>query len=299
MDGNSAVSSVINKNKEWEIQYAEIQTQEELGKGSFGVVYRGKWRNQSVAVKKVQKMTALQLEDFNAECEVMSRLRPHKNVVQLLGICKSPLCIVTEFYKNGSLLNYLAHQTLTDAEVVKILKGIAAGMVHLHKENVIHRDLAARNILLSELLEPAVADFGFARVLAKEEDVGKTMTTIGPLKWMSPESLQNQQYSTKSDVWSYGVTAWETITRGEIPYGELDSVAASIQVSNGKRLKLPNNCPKKLTSLIVSCWNTNPDDRPTMQEMFENLESFEKENLNLASPSSVIYQQSQQHYVAK
>jgi serine/threonine protein kinase len=84
------------------------------------------------------------------------------------------------------------------------VKGIAAGMLHLHNHNIIHRDLAARNILLSGTGDPKISDFGMSRILQKEEE-GKTKTNIGPIRWMAPESLANQTYSKKSDVWSFGI----------------------------------------------------------------------------------------------
>jgi len=197
----------------------------------------------------------------------------------LLGICMEPLCIVTDYYKNGSLLNYLeSHgKELNNKQLMKILQGIAAGMSHLHVEKVIHRDLASRNILLSEILDPAVADFGFARAVAKQEDVGMTRTEHGPLRWMAVESLQSQAYSTKSDVWAFAVTAWETMMRGALPYGDLDTVPAGIAVVSGLRLKPPPNCPKSLCTLFSQCWSVNPDDRPTMQQVFERLEQIEPE----------------------
>lgn len=77
------------------------------------------------------------------------QLPPHPNVLQLFGICLTPLSIITRYYSNGSLLKYLhSNQPLNSSMLYKILSGIAAGMLHLHKEKIVHRDLAARNILV-------------------------------------------------------------------------------------------------------------------------------------------------------
>jgi serine/threonine protein kinase len=102
--------------------------------------------------------------------------------------------------------------------MLNILCGVAAGMCHLSQEGIVHRysiqriridkhrDLAARNILLNAEMGAVVSDFGFARTLQEEESSGKTVSDVGPLRWMAPESLKIREYSTKSDVWSFGVT---------------------------------------------------------------------------------------------
>jgi serine/threonine protein kinase len=94
---------------------------------------------------------------------------------------------------------------------VNLVKGIARGMRHLHRHNIIHRDLAARNILLSSVGEPKISDFGMSRVLQQENE-GQTVTNIGPIRWMAPESLANRVYSKKSDVWTFGIVGTGTCT---------------------------------------------------------------------------------------
>ncbi len=66
-------------------------------------------------------------------------------------------------------------------------------------------------------LEAVVSDFGLSRVV--KEDSGKTASEVGPLRWMAPESLRSRVYSKQTDVWSFGVTAWEVFNKGAIPYG--------------------------------------------------------------------------------
>jgi predicted Ser/Thr protein kinase len=182
LDSISANSN--SKNIEWNIPYSEIKLEYELGRGGFGIVYKGTWRNASVACKKILgDLQPKQLKEFFAEAELMSSLRPHENVIQLLGISMNPPCIITKFYENGSLLNLLKKRELSLKENFKILKGIAAGMEHLHMEKIIHRDLAARNILLSSNMDAIVSDFGFARILKNSEsDASITTATIGPVR---------------------------------------------------------------------------------------------------------------------
>jgi serine/threonine protein kinase len=91
---------------------------------------------------------------------------------------------LTEFYEQGNLLVYLRKpdSRITEFQVVHILRGIALGMTHLHRQNIIHRDLAARNILLTAGFDAVVSDFGFARTLQSQEDSGHTASEVGPVR---------------------------------------------------------------------------------------------------------------------
>lgn len=161
---------------------------------------------------------------------------------------------------------------------MKLLLGISKGVFHLHSEGVIHRDLAARNILLSADLEPKVGDLGMSRYLCGKE-VGQTSSTVGPLKWMAPESILDNVYSPQSDVWSFGVVCWEVITQEE-PFPELSALQAASQVlHSGLRLHVPDEsiCPPTLASLMESCWATEPLKRPSFAVICSLLTQLEKE----------------------
>lgn len=189
----------------------------------------------------------------------------------------SPPCIITKFYEKGSLFNLLKERELTLVEKFKIIKGIAAGMEHLHMEKIIHRDLAARNILLSSQMEAVVSDFGFARVIQNSQSDGSTtLSTVGPVKWMAPECFEKRIYSIKTDIWAWGVTVWEIFAR-EIPFSELDNMQTAIAVLKGERLKVPSNCPMSLEKLLYKCWLENPDDRPNFTEILSELNKIEND----------------------
>ena len=130
------------------------------------------------------------------------------------------------------MYQYLRHVTpdqLSGKRKAEIVKGIASGLLHLHMEGIVHRDLAARNVLLSGDYTPKVSDFGMSRITSSSEKTGITSKDVGPVKydtfiitltqirWMSPESVLNREYSTKSDVWSFGVTVFEVLTQTD-PY---------------------------------------------------------------------------------
>ena len=146
-----------------------------------------------------------------------------------------PLCLITEFLENGSLIDYLKNpDNKVDISLqIRLIRGIANGMRHLQLEHIIHKgkkrndykfnllDLAARNILLSKDLSPKVSDFGLSKIMPASTVTVYSKTDVGPIKWMSPESLQKKVYSHKSDVWSFGITCLEVFLR-HTPYEELD-----------------------------------------------------------------------------
>jgi len=229
-----------------------------------------------VAVKQMNAEIAKDekaLSDFYREAELLSRLRPHPNVILFIGVTQSPLAIVTEFCSGGSLFDMICEGRDFSMKQIKLfLLGIARGMLHLHAEGIIHRDLAARNVLLTEKLDPKISDFGLSRELA--EGPRQTTALTGPLRWMAPESIRERIYSKESDVWAFGITAWELVTH-ETPYHELDAVNAAIGVGyDHLRLEVPR-CDGDVEEIMKGCWMEDPEKRPTFEEIAKKLEREE------------------------
>jgi serine/threonine protein kinase len=164
----------------------ELELLDLLGSGSFGTVHRARWNGRIVAVKtlKGDDVTDAQVRELIGEAKLMARMQPHNNVLLLIGVVETPnLALVSELCANGSLHHALQRcaeassnpsirPPLNEVDMLRILRGTAAGMAHLHKEKIIHRDLAARNILLTSGNDPKVSDFGMSR--AVQEDTGYT-----------------------------------------------------------------------------------------------------------------------------
>ncbi|KAL6048730.1 Mitogen-activated protein kinase kinase kinase 7, variant 2 [Balamuthia mandrillaris] len=189
---------------QWEIPFSELEFIEVIGKGGFGVVWRGNWRETPVAIKlfnEIMDSPALK-ENFKAEMNIMKNLRPHTNVVQLYGVCMEedhPWCLVTEYLEKGDLKHFLCDNPPEGYQpIVQMAIQVARGMHHLHSEGIIHRDLAARNILLTSELSIKVGDFGLSSMV--DESAGESKV---PIRWTAPEALDGKGQATdKSDVWS-------------------------------------------------------------------------------------------------
>jgi len=265
----------------WEINFNDIKFEKELGQGAFGIVYLAKWRLQEVAVKKIKTdLNEKQKGDFIKEAELMKSLRPHKNVVTLLGVCYNPACIVTDYLPNGTVYHYLRNRDvqIDGAMVLKMARDVCAGMSHLHAEGIVHRDLAARNLLLTKTLEVKVSDFGMSRVLlVGQANSAVTQTDVGPLKWMAPESILEKTYSTKSDVYSFGIVMVELLTRDD-PFPTMDTVHVAIGVTRDNMVHpIPENTPPKVANLLKSCWERDPAKRPEFERLHYVLEELQQD----------------------
>eukprot|EP01117_Protostelium_nocturnum_P011617 TRINITY_DN4219_c0_g1_i1.p1 TRINITY_DN4219_c0_g1~~TRINITY_DN4219_c0_g1_i1.p1 ORF type:complete len:242 (-),score=30.78 TRINITY_DN4219_c0_g1_i1:50-775(-) len=194
-----------------------------------------------------------------------------------------PLSLITEFCERGGLYEHLRVESVSDAMKMNLILGIARGILHLHSEGVIHRDLACRNVLLDRGLEPKVSDFGLSREHSDAATAAKTMTTLGPLKWMAPESIFQQDYSIKTDSFSFGVVVWEIITVQD-PWAGLTPMDASLQIKEGNRLEIPTKCNPILSRIMKECWMENPEERPDFSAVLCILDSLQSIPPTYSSP---------------
>ncbi|OCT68043.1 tyrosine-protein kinase receptor UFO isoform X3 [Xenopus laevis] len=280
-----------------------------LGEGEFGSVMEGQLNQDDyilkVAVKtmKIAICTRTEMEDFLSEAVCMKEF-DHPNVMRLIGVClqntenegyPSPV-VILPFMKHGDLHSFLLYSRLGDTPLflptqtlVKFMTDIASGMAYLSSKNFIHRDLAARNCMLNENMNVSVADFGLSKKIYNGDYYRQGRIAKMPVKWIAIESLADRVYTTKSDVWSFGVTMWEIATRGQTPYPGVENSEIYDYLQQGNRLKQPPDCLDGLYELMSSCWQLNSKNRPSFDTLYSELEKIIKNLPPIKDPEEILY----------
>ncbi|KAI6704887.1 hypothetical protein NL676_007849 [Syzygium grande] len=190
-----------------------------LGEGGFGPVYKGQLPDgQEIAVKRLSEDSRQGLNEFKNEVMLIAKLQ-HRNLVKLLGCCiEEERMLIYEYMPNGSLDTSIFGKTRENSLVWRrrfdIIIGIVRGLLYLHQDSrlrIIHRDLKASNVLLDSEMNPKISDFGVARVFGGDLSPAKTKRIVGTCGYMAPEYAIDGLFSTKSDVFSFGVLLLEII----------------------------------------------------------------------------------------
>ncbi|KAM4903982.1 tyrosine-protein kinase Mer [Sylvia borin] len=280
-----------------------------LGEGEFGSVMEGRLSQpegppQKVAVKtmKLDNFSQREIEEFLSEAACMKDF-DHPNVIKLLGVCielsslqvPKPM-VILPFMKYGDLHSFLlrsrlemAPQSVPLQTLVKFMVDIALGMEYLSSRNFLHRDLAARNCMLRDDMTVCVADFGLSKKIYSGDYYRQGRIAKMPVKWIALESLADRVYTTKSDVWAFGITMWEIATRGMTPYPGVQNHEIYEYLFHGQRLKKPEDCLDELYEIMSECWRADPVTRPTFSQLKVQLEKLLESLLSAKAQGDVIY----------
>uniref|UniRef100_A0A8B9T2B6 Tyrosine-protein kinase n=1 Tax=Anas platyrhynchos TaxID=8839 RepID=A0A8B9T2B6_ANAPL len=228
------------------INPSELTRVQEIGSGQFGVVYLGYWLEKTKVAIKTIREGAMSEEDFIEEAKVLMKLS-HSKLVQLYGVCfeNTPICLVFEFMDQRG--------TFSKETLLGMCQDVCEGMAYLEENSVIHRDLAARNCLVGESQVVKVSDFGMSRIVLDDQYTSSTGTKF-PVKWSAPEVFSYSNYSTKSDVWSFGVLMWEVFSEGKMPYENRTNGEVVEEINAGFRLYKPKLASKAIYEVMSHCW---------------------------------------------
>ncbi|XP_074579918.1 RAF-like serine/threonine-protein kinase 24 [Curcuma longa] len=288
-DTSTEVPSLRNLQR---INNEDLEELRELGAGTFGTVYHGKWRGTDVAIKRINRsyfighssQTEKMISGFWREVGILSKLH-HPNVVAFYGVVMDEqggtMATVTEYMTHGSLKHVLRRKErhLDFRKRLLIAMDVAIGMEYLHSRNVVHFDLKCDNLLvnLKDSSRPIckVCDFGLSKMKLHTMVSGGVR---GTLPWMAPELLyiSSNKVSEKIDVYSFGIVMWEILT-GKEPYEDMHygEVIGGL-LHNTLRPTVPDSCDKDWRVLMEQCWAVDPEQRPTFTQIASHLKSMYK-----------------------
>jgi serine/threonine protein kinase len=260
----------------WEVTNAEIELGGPLGSGGQGQVLEAWVHGHRCAAKKLTITTNLQHEEaartLQREVKALSQLH-HPNIIRLLHVCteRNHLCVLVELADKGNLDQVLEdHPQLSDARIFYLLHGVVLGMtvLHAHKPRpILHNDLKPANVLVNREWTSKVADFGSATGF-NTTATATTHNIGGTLRYQAPEVLDASggDGSITADVYSFGITMYETVTRTKAWEGKRESQILAL-VLRGERPVIPTDCHTFYRNVIERCWSQEVLLRPSFSDL--------------------------------
>lgn len=240
----------------------------------YADTYEGLWNKITTVLVKIYSTDSTSTQTSLQQAANIAEL-DHPNVIQFYAAfqTKRALYTVTEYMKTD-LLTHLRYedQSLSLSQMVSMALDIVNGMIYIEDKKFILRNLKANSIMLGENSVCKICNFDLAEAI----DNSKTTYPLimFPIRWTAPEAIFHCKFSTKSDVWSFGILLWEVVSRGSSPYPEMTLCQVREQVLQGYRMPSPSECKGELYSIMLECWNENPDNRPSFTKLREILSHY-------------------------
>ncbi|XP_029938707.1 tyrosine-protein kinase RYK isoform X2 [Salarias fasciatus] len=281
------------KVKDIAISRERVTLRDVLHEGTFGRIFHGVLLDEKDPSKEKQVFVKT-VKDHASEVQVTMMLTEscklrglhHRNLLPISHVCtedgEKPM-VLLPFMAWGNLKLFLRQCKLAEAnnpqavsqqDLVYMAIQIACGMSYLARREVIHKDLAARNCVIDDSMQVKITDNALARDLFPMDYHCLGDNENRPVRWMALESLLNNDFSSASDVWAFGVTLWELMTLGQTPYVDIDPFEMSAYLKDGYRIAQPINCPDELFAVMACCWALDPEERPKFQQLVQCLTEF-------------------------
>jgi serine/threonine protein kinase len=305
---STAGSTVLSKSLQFihkslsNTRIQDYQVMEEIGKGGFGLVYRGMnvQTGATVAVKTVglQGVPADEIENIQQEIMLMKNL-DHLNIVQYMDAMNAEgyLCIILEYMEGGAISGLLSKfsnhlpEQLCKVYILQTLRGLE----YLHSQGVIHRDIKGANILTTKEGIVKLADFGVAAKLGGKDTSADSV--VGTPYWMAPEIIEmKSQHSHACDIWSVGCTVLELLT-GKPPYFDLQQMPAMFRIVQDDHPPFPDNISPALEDFLLQCFQKDPSMRidangllrhPWLKDVSAKVKDHESSSSSSSLPSHSV-----------
>jgi len=285
------------------IPFEELMLIETIGMGRVSTIYRAAWQRRLAGPVETSPVSSVQMvalkvamvntvtgdtshvDELRREADIAARLN-HPNICDLVGVAADQecFCLAYEFCEGGSLLSLLSDSTRY-YEYLPIALDVANGMAYLHSRNVIHRDLKPSNILLTRDHRAKIADFGMSVANMGQELTAET----GSYRYMSPQVIRHESYSSNADVYSFGLVLWQVITR-DVPFATMTPIQAAYAVAEGRRPEIPATVPRRLQEIIIACWDQDAHKRPSFTYITMALADYAKMAFSPANVGALTVQ---------